>query len=213
MQNDEPVELLLEKINLLKKEIESLTASIETNNLTISRLEEANQIRYVDLDKRIHLLETKLLFEETQVEDSLEQSINPLSGLVEEDIDSGEFGLWSNSMKLLDNSRYSESAENLRLLILSYPNGTYTGDAYFWLGEIYLVQEMFEDSSEILNAFVAKFDDHPRKSDGLYKLALAKLNLEELDSAEKLLQEVISNYPNSGAALLAEQDLIKLKPQ
>ena len=212
-QNNESLELLLEKINLLKKEIESLTSSIETNNLTISRLEEANQIRYVDLDKRIHLLETKLLFEETQAEESLEQSINPLSGLVEEDIDSGEFGLWSNSMKLLDNSRYSEAAENLRLLILSYPNGTYTGDAYFWLGEIYLVQEMFEDSSEIFTAFVSKFDDHPRKADGLYKLALAKIDLEDLDSAETLLQEVISNYPNSGAALLAEQDLIKLISQ
>ena len=212
-QNNESLELLLEKINLLKKEIESLTSSIETNNLTISRLEEANQIRYVDLDKRIHLLETKLLFEETQAEESLEQSINPLSGLVEEDIDSGEFSLWSNSMKLLDNSRYSEAAENLRLLILSYPNGTYTGDAYFWLGEIYLVQEMFEDSSEILTAFVSKFDDHPRKADGLYKLALAKIDLEDLDSAETLLQEVISNYPNSGAALLAEQDLIKLTAQ
>ena len=85
--------------------------------------------------------------------------------------------------------------------------------AYFWLGEIYLVQEMFEDASEILNAFVAKFDDHPRKADGLYKLALTKVNLEELESAETLLQEVISNYPNSGAALLAEQDLIKLNPQ
>jgi len=212
-QNNESLELLLEKINLLKKEIESLTSSIETNNLTISRLEEANQIRYVDLDKRIHLLETKLLFEESQAEESLEQSINPLSGLVEEDIDSGEFGLWSNSMKLLDNSRYSEAAENLRLLILSYPNGTYTGDAYFWLGEIYLVQEMFEDSSEIFTAFVSKFDDHPRKADGLYKLALTKIDLEDLDSAETLLQEVISNYPNSGAALLAEQDLIKLTAQ
>jgi tol-pal system protein YbgF len=212
-QNNESVELLLEKINLLKQEIESLTASIETNNLTISRLEEANQILYVDLDKRIHLLETKLLFEETQEEESLETSLNPLSGLVEEDIDAGEFGLWSNSMKLLDNSRYSEAAENLRLLILSYPNGTYIGDAYFWLGEIYLVQEMFEDSSEILNAFVTKFDDHPRKADGLYKLALAKVNLEELEAAETLLQEVISNYPNSGAALLAEQDLIKLTDQ
>ena len=89
LQNEESAELLLEKINLLKKEIESLTASIETNNLTISRLEEANQIRYVDLDKRIHLLETKLLFEETQDEESLNQSLNPLSGLVDEDIDSG----------------------------------------------------------------------------------------------------------------------------
>ena len=213
LQNNESIELLLEKINLLKKEIESLTASIETNNLTISRSEEANQIRYVDLDKRIHLLETKLLFEDNQDQEPLEESINPLSGLVEEDIDSGEFSLWSNSMKLLDNSRYSEAAENLRLLILSYPDGTYTGDAYFWLGEIYLVQEMFEDSAEILNAFTIRFEQHPRKPDGLYKLALARLNLDDLSSAQSLLQEVISNYPNSGAALLAEQDLIKLNSQ
>ena len=213
LQEDESIELLLEKINQLKKEIENLTASIETNNLSISRLEEANQIRYVDLDKRIHLIETKLLFEESLEEDSPEISINPLSGLVDEEIESGEFDLWSNSMRLIDNSRYSEAAENLRLLILSYPDGTYTGDAYFWLGEIYLVQEMLEDSAEILNAFVLKFEEHPRKADALYKLAVVKINLEDVVSAEELLQEVISNYPNSGAALLAEQDLIKLNSQ
>ena len=213
LQEDESIELLLEKINQLKKEIENLTASIESNNLSISRLEEANQIRYVDLDKRIHLIETKLLFEESLEEDSPEISINPLSGLVDEEIETGEFDLWSNSMRLIDNSRYSEAAENLRLLILSYPDGTYTGDAYFWLGEIYLVQEMLEDSAEILNAFVLKFEEHPRKADALYKLAVVKINLEDVVSAEELLQEVISNYPNSGAALLAEQDLIKLNSQ
>ncbi len=212
-QNDEPIELLLEKINLLKKEILELTASVETNNLALSRLDEANQIRYVDLDKRIHLLETKLLFEETQEQEELVQSINPLSGLVEEEIDSGEFELWSNSMRLLDNSRYSEAAENLRLLILSYPEGSYTGDAYFWLGEIYLVQEMLEDSLEIFNSFVTKFDDHSRVPDALYKIAAVYINLEKFDLAENFLQEVISNYPNSGAALLAEQDLIKLNTQ
>ena len=212
-QNDEPIELLLEKINLLKKEILELTASVETNNLALSRLDEANQIRYVDLDKRIHLLETKLLFEETQEQEELVQSINPLSGLVEEEIDSGEFELWSNSMRLLDNSRYSEAAENLRLLILSYPEGSYTGDAYFWLGEIYLVQEMLEDSLEIFNSFLTKFDDHSRIPDALYKIAAVYINLEKFDLAENFLQEVISNYPNSGAALLAEQDLIKLNTQ
>ena len=170
MQNDESLELLLEKINLLKKEIESLTASIETNNLTISRLEEANQIRYVDLDKRIHLLETKLLFEETQAEDSMEQSMNPLSGLVEEDIDSGEFGLWSNSMKLLDNSRYSEAAENLRLLILSYPSGTYTGDAYFWLGELqYLAMELTQSRDSFLS-LIEQYPEHKKVARAKFKL-------------------------------------------
>ena len=212
-QNNESLELLLEKINTLKKEIELLTSSLEANTLSLSRLEEANQIRYVDLDKRIHLLETKLLFEEEPLEEEINQSINPLSGLVDEKIDSGEFELWSNSMKLLDNSRYSEAAENLRLLILSYPEGTYVGDAYFWLGEIYLVQEMFEDSFEILESFITKFDDHPRVPDALYKLALALLSLENKNEALLYFQDVISNYPNSGASLLAEQDLIKLSSQ
>jgi len=212
-QNNESLELLLEKINTLKNEIELLTSSLEANTLSLSRLEEANQIRYVDLDKRIHLLETKLLFEEELPEEEINQSINPLSGLVDEEIDSGEFELWSNSMKLLDNSRYSEAAENLRLLILSYPEGSYVGDAYFWLGEIYLVQEMFEDSLEILESFIAKFDDHPRVPDALYKLALTLLSLEKKEEALLYFQDVISNYPNSGASLLAEQDLIKLSPQ
>ena len=212
-QNNESLELLLEKINTLKNEIELLTSSLEANTLSLSRLEEANQIRYVDLDKRIHLLETKLLFEEELPEEEINQSINPLSGLVDEEIDSGEFELWSNSMKLLDNSRYSEAAENLRLLILSYPEGSYVGDAYFWLGEIYLVQEMFEDSLEILESFIAKFDDHPRVPDALYKLALILLSLEKKEEALLYFQDVISNYPNSGASLLAEQDLIKLSPQ
>ena len=72
---------------------------------------------------------------------------------------------------------------------------------------------MLEDSEEILNAFVLKFEEHPRKADALYKLAVVKINLEDVVSAEELLQEVISNYPNSGAALLAEQDLIKLNSQ
>ena len=212
-QNNESLELLLEKINTLKKEIELLTSSLEANTLSLSRLEEANQIRYVDLDKRSHLLETKLLFEEEPLEEERNQSINPLSGLVDEKIDSGEFELWSNSMKLLDNSRYSEAAENLRLLILSYPEGTYVGDASFWLGEIYLVQEMFEDSFEILESFITKFDDHPRVPDALCKLALALLSLEKKNEALLYFQDVISNYPNSGASLLAEQDLIKLSPQ
>ena len=96
-QNNESLELLLEKINTLKNEIELLTSSLEANTLSLSRLEEANQIRYVDLDKRIHLLETKLLFEEELPEEEINQSINPLSGLVDEKIDSGEFELWSNS--------------------------------------------------------------------------------------------------------------------
>ena len=212
--NNDSLDLILEKIENLENELARLSNQIDSNTFEVQKLDESNQARYVDLDKRIHELEAIILLskEEEVVEEKIELN-NPLAELIEKDGEEEEFTLWSNTLKLIDNSRYSEAAENLRLLILSYPDGAYTGDAYFWLGEIYLVQEMFEDSSEILNTFISKFEAHPRKADALYKLSLVKINLEDPASAVILLQEVISNYPNSGAALLAEQDLIKLKLQ
>ena len=212
--NNESLDLILEKIENLEIELARLANQIDSNTFEVQKLDESNQARYVDLDKRIHELESIILIssdennkEELERDNNLS---NPLAELIEKDGEQEEFKLWSNTLKLIDNSRYSEAAENLRLLILSYPDGSYTGDAYFWLGEIYLVQEMFEDSLEIFNSFIAKFDDHSRKPDALYKMAAVQINLEKFDLAENLLQEVISNYPNSGAALLAEQDLIKL---
>ena len=213
---NESLALLLDKLNALKAELQNLTATLETNSLNLSRLEKSNQIRYVDLDKRIHLLETKLLLQSDEKDSEKEEvieGINPLAGLVDETIDTGEFELWSNSMKLLDNSRYSEAAENFRLLILSYPEGNYSGDSYFWLGEIYLVQEMYEDSYEIFLSFLSKFDNHSRLPDANYKIALALIGLEQLDEAEFYFNQTISNYPESGAAVLANQDLIKFREQ
>ena len=199
------MELLLERINLLKKEIESLTASIETNTLSISRLEEANQIRYVDLDKRIHLLETKLLFEETQEQEELVQSINPLSGLVEEEIDSGEFELWSNSMRLLDNSRYSEAAENLRLLILSYPEGSYTGDAYFWLGEISLINNELSQSKDFFMELISLYPNHYRVPLAHKKVGDVYLKTNDINKAKDKYNFVVREYPNNTASSLALQ--------
>lgn len=213
---NESLALLLDKLNALKAELQNLTATLETNSLNLSRLEKSNQIRYVDLDKRIHLLETKLLLQSDEKDSEkgeVIEEINPLAGLVDETIDTGEFELWSNSMKLLDNSRYSEAAENFRLLILSYPEGNYSGDSYFWLGEIYLVQEMYEDSYEIFLLFLSKFDKHSRLPDANYKIALALIGLEQLDEAEFYFNQTISNYPESGAAVLANQDLIKFREQ
>ena len=83
-----------------------------------------------------------------------ENTVNPLSASLRGKGESGEFGLWSNSMRLIDNSRYSEAAENL--------------DSSFCLILMVLIPEMHifgwvslfgsrdvQDSSEILNTFIS----------------------------------------------------------
>jgi TolA-binding protein len=132
--DSESLDLIIEKLENLENELARLANIIDSNSFEISKLDDSNQARYVDLDKRIHELEAIILLsseEEREEETEKELFENPLAELIEKDGDQEEFNLWSNTIKLIDNSRYSEASENLRLLILSYPEGAYVADSYF----------------------------------------------------------------------------------
>ena len=211
--DNESLDLIIEKLENLENELARLANIIDSNSFEISKLDDSNQARYVDLDKRIHELEAIILLsseEEREEEAKQEFSENPLAELIEKDGDQEEFSLWSNTIKLIDNSRYSEASENLRLLILSYPEGAYVADSYFWLGEIYYLQEMYEDASETYQSLIYNFPDHERVSASLFKLGLIYLKLENVDQAIAFFDRVILNYPKSGAAVLSEQELLKI---
>jgi tol-pal system protein YbgF len=211
--DNESLDLIIEKLENLEDELARLANIIDSNSFEISKLDDSNQARYVDLDKRIHELEAIILLsseEEREEETEKELFENPLAELIEKDGDQEEFNLWSNTIKLIDNSRYSEASENLRLLILSYPEGAYVADSYFWLGEIYYLQEMYEDASETYQSLISNFPDHERVSASLFKLGLIYLKLENVDQAIAFFDRVILNYPKSGAAVLSKQELLKI---
>ena len=214
LTNTESLDLILEKIENLEIELARLANQIDSNTFEVQKLDESNQARYVDLDKRIHELEAIILLSKMETEEETSEDLrleNPLAELIEKDGEEEEFTLWSNTLKLIDNSRYSEAAENLRFLILSYPNGTYLVDSYFWLGEIYFLQEMNEDAYETYFSLISNFPDHERVSSSLYKLGLISIKLEKNEEAIAFFERVILNYPNSGSSILSEQELVKLK--
>tara|TARA_B100001027_G_scaffold174314_1_gene125541 strand:+ start:498 stop:1205 length:708 start_codon:yes stop_codon:yes gene_type:complete len=212
--NNESIDLIIEKIENLEIELARLANQIDSNTFEVQKLDESNQARYVDLDKRIHELEAIILLSKEEVEEETNEELkleNPLAELIEKDGEEEEFTLWSNTLRLIDNSRYSEAAENLRFLILSYPNGAYLVDSYFWLGEIYFLQEMNEDAYETYFSLINNFPDHERVSTSLYKLGLISIKLDKNEEAIAFFERVILNYPNSGSSVLSEQELVKLK--
>ena len=210
----ESLEILLDKLNKLEQEISNLSNNLDQNTYELQRIEDANQLRYMDLDKRIHQLETLILLSsEEDNQDQIELSDldeNPLSGLISNDGSEEEFSLWSNSLKLIENSRYSEAAENLRLLILSFPQGEYSVEAYFYLGDIYFQQQMYQDSIETFNSLLNNFPENKRTPESFFKLGLNFLQLEDKTSAISNFNNVIQNYPESSAAILSEEELVKL---
>ena len=84
--NNDSLDLILEKIENLENELARLSNQIDSNTFEVQKLDESNQARYVDLDKRIHELEAIILLskEEEVVEEKIELN-NPLAELIEKD--------------------------------------------------------------------------------------------------------------------------------
>ncbi len=196
VSEEESLDLIYKKISDLEQEIATLRNLIEENTYLIERYQELQQQRYLDLDKRLH----NLLSEEK--EDLVTEYLNGKQYNSTEEID-----LYKGALELFEASRYAEALESFRELIISYPEGTYSADAYFWSGELYLVQQLFEDAREHYLVVVEKFIDHPRVADSLLKLGILERALMNDQIANSYFSRVISEYPDTGAAELAKKSL------
>ena len=195
-EEEESLDLIYQKISDLEQEIATLRNLIEENTYLIERYQELQQQRYLDLDKRLH----NLLSEEK--EDLATEYLNGQQHNSTEEID-----LYKGALELFEASRYAEALESFRELIISYPEGAYSADAYFWSGELYLVQQLFEDAREHYLVVVKKFIDHPRVADSLFKLGVLERALMNDQIANSYFSRVISEYPDTGAAELAKKSI------
>ena len=195
-EKEESLELIYQKITDLEQEIATLRNLIEENTYLIERYQELQQQRYLDLDKRLH----NLLSEEKN--DLATQYLNGQQNNSTKEID-----LYKSALELFEASRYAEALESFRELIISYPEGAYSADAYFWSAELYLVQQLFEDAREHYLVVVEKFSDHPRVADSLFKLGVLERALMNDQIANSYFLRVISEYPDTGAAELAKKSI------
>ena len=69
---------------------------------------------------------------------------------------------------------------------------------------------MFQDSLETFNSLLINFPENERAPESFYKIGLIFLELEDQVKAISNFNNVIQNYPDSTAAILSEQELVKL---
>lgn len=195
-EEEESLDLIYLKIRALEQEIATLRNLIEENTYLIERYQELQQQRYLDLDKRLHTLLSG------ELEELNEQSLNLNDLNSTEEID-----LYKEALELFEVSRYAEAIEVFRDLIISFPEGSYSADAYFWSGELYLAQEQLEDAREHYLVVAEKFKDHDRVADCLYKLGVIEKVLLNNEAANSYFSRLISEYPDTGAAELAKKSM------
>ena len=198
-EENESLELLYKKIEVLEEEIRDLRNILEENSILVDRSLELQQQRYLDLDARI--LEISKI------------SSEKLSS-VDEDaqyLDTEEKELFKSALILFEESRFAEALEIFSQIIITFPDGSFTADAYFWSGELFLAQEMFEDAKLSFKNVVDNFYQHSRTPDSLFKLGEIYRIEGDVERSLEFYDKVKEDFPDSGASQLAKksQEILK----
>ena len=198
-EENESLELLYKKIEVLEEEIRDLRNILEENSILVDRSLELQQQRYLDLDARI-LEISKISSENPSSVDGYAQYL-----------DTEEKELFKSALILFEESRFAEALEIFSQIIITFPDGSFTADAYFWSGELFLAQEMFEDAKLSFKNVVDNFYQHSRTPDSLFKLGEIYRIEGDVERSLEFYDKVKEDFPDSGASQLAKksQEILK----
>ena len=112
---------------------------------------------------------------------------------------------------MMQRQQYAAAAEVLQRLIDDYPNGQYTPNAFYWLGDLHAKNGDLEAARQSFVLVVDFYPDHHKVPDALFKLGVVYAQLDEPGRAMEYLERVIREYPDSTAASLAEAHATELR--
>ncbi len=192
---------LFYQLQVLQQELQELRGIAEEQTYQLNRLARDQKEQYIDLDQRIVALRTN----------------NPTPAVGASTPDTRTFvpetptgrtaterDAYTAAFNLMKGRQFEESATAFNQLIIDYPNGQYTPNAFYWLGELYLTNVETEKARQSFVQVVNLYPDHQKVPDALYKLGVVYHRLSDTQQALQYLDRVRSEHPQSSAAGLAE---------
>ena len=202
---------LFYRIQVLQQDLKDLRGTIEEQSYLIKRLERSQKEQYLDLDNRlVQLGGADLGSRAAQTEDkeSSEEATTLLNEIPEFD---NEREAYQYAFDLMRNRQYQESLAGFEEIIVAFPNGQYTPNAFYWIGELYLAQGDNEKSRQSFIQVISLYPDHQKVPDAMYKLGVVYFALGDNQSALRYLAQVQQESPNSSAAGLAARYSVEIQ--
>lgn len=177
----------------LRGEVEKLRYEIDTGNQRAREL-------YQDLDRRMQLIENERRSARLAMEPKIAQ---PPAIPASQEEEAGYAGI----LDQLKAGRTDEAIAGFRDFTNRYPQGRFTDNAFYWMGEAYFVKRDYPSAERSFRTVLERFPASPKAPDALLKVGAAQLEQKQKDEARATWQKVIADYPASNAASLARQRL------
>lgn len=189
------------QLQVLQAELRDLRGELEEQKYLLQTLERDHQDRYVELDKRLSSLNEDPLaqFSQTGAPSPRTEFVKD-SPAVSKGSERDQYGV---AIDLMRARKFQEAISSFQALIETFPNGRYTANCFYWLGELFVATGDKELGRQNFMQVINLYPDNQKVPDALYKLGRIYIDLGDMDIGQRYLSQVIENHPESSAAKLA----------
>jgi len=198
---------LYQQVQQLQDQVQQLQGTVEEQNHTIEKLRSDDKSRYSDLDQRLNTLSDKLSQQQaapaamaTSTAPAAASAPSP-SGNIDE-----EKKAYLGAYDVFRTQGPDQAIPPMLAFVGRYPNSIFTPNAYYWLGEFYLAASPanLAEAKRQFEAVLSKYPDSPKAPAALYKLGTIADMQNHTADARKLMQQVLTQFPSSHEAVLAQ---------
>lgn len=228
MYNNSSNQDLLNQINALRQQVQQLQSTVEQLQHDNAQQKQSAQDQYLDLDGRLNRLEGGAA-PDLQAVPAANAPAAPKPAAPKPPVaaterppsvhgDAGalaangdERTMYNVAFDSLKAGKYEDSAQMFLSFLELYPNGVYTPNALYWLGESYYAVRNFPQAEAQFRDLIARYPTHDKASGGLLKIGLSQYGEGKVDEAQATLEQVVSTYPGSDAARTAQDRLQSIR--
>lgn len=189
------------QVQLLQQEVQELRGLVEELTYKLEQMQRTQNDRYLELDGRFQRLQT-----DTPVE---QNSSTPVTGQIGETTGEDEKTLYDNAVELIRARQYDLAISQLEGVISRYPDGVFTANAYYWLGEVHAAKPEpdYEAARQALAQVITYFPDNRKVPDAAFKLGKVYHLTGDCQRATELLNQVVDQHQGTTVAKLASDYL------
>ncbi len=200
---------MLGRLEQLQHEVQQLRGQIEEQSFSIEQMRKRQQNIYADLDQRLLKLEGG----EAPAARSTAVKAKPAAVVRRappKKTSAGEKKRYQQAYDKLRNGHYSQAISLFKQLLVDYPGGEYADNAQYWLGEAYKVNRETDAARLAFSKLIGEYPDSPKVPDAMLKLGFIAAEQNNVAKAKEYLNSLVTRYPGTTAAHLAEKKLQQL---
>ena len=228
MKSQNMVELVLQ-IQQLQQEVQQLRGELEIQNNAVDALKKRQRDLYLDLDGRISNLQQPVPGSSPTAVPTPVPTPVPVQGQTSAPVDkpvvpvtmvkpvtadpAQEESSYQSAFELLKQARYAEAITAFKQFLVSYPDGSYTDNAQYWLGETSYVTRDFDQALIDFDKVIQNHPTSPKVRGAMLKRGYIYYEQQKWDLARQQLQQLVDSHPNSSEARLADKRLARMRQE